>query len=100
MSQVLRYVNISGVKVEVKETFISFIEFGEKHAEAQTIQILAKLRDDHFDIQDMRGQGYDNAATMAGVHSGVQRSILDINPLPTYVPCNNHSLNLAGVHSA
>ena len=48
----------------------------------------------------MRGQGYDNAATMAGVHSGVQRRIMDINPLATYVPCNNHSLNLAGVHSA
>ena len=49
---------------------------------------------------DMRGQGCDNAATMAGVHCGVQRRILDINPLATYVPCNNHSLNLAGVHSA
>ena len=171
MSQVLRYVNISGGKVDVKETFIGFIEFGEKNAEALTNQILAKLRDDHFDIQDMRGPGCDNAATTAGVHSdmrgpgcdnaattagvhsdmrgqgcdnvattagvhsdmrgpgcdnaattagvhsdmrgpgcdnaattagvhsGAQRSILDINPLATYVPCNNHSLNLAGVHS-
>ena len=64
MAQVLRYVNISGRKVEVKETFISFIEFGEKNAEALTNQILAKLRDDHLNIQVMRGQGYDNAATM------------------------------------
>ena len=48
----------------------------------------------------MRGQGYDSAATMAGIHNGVQRRILDVNPLATYIPCNNHSLNLAGVHSA
>ena len=100
MSQVLRYVNISGGKVEVKDTCIGFIEFGEKNIEALTNQILAKLRDDHLDIQDMRGQGYDNAARMAGVHRVVQRRILDINPLITYVPCNNHSLNLAGVHYA
>ena len=85
MSQVLRYINISGRKVEVKETFIDFIEFGEKNAEALTNQILAKLRDDHLDIHNIRGQGYDNAATMA------------INSLATYVPCSNHSLNLAGV---
>ncbi|KAI6661424.1 52 kDa repressor of the inhibitor of the protein kinase-like Protein [Oopsacas minuta] len=48
----------------------------------------------------MRGQGYDNAVTMAGVHSGVQRRILDANKLAIYIPSNNHSLNLGGVHSA
>ena len=100
MSQVLRYIKISGAKVEVKETFLRFIQFDEKNAKSLTNLILAKLDEDHLDIQDMRGQGYDNAATMSGVHSGVQRGILDINPLATYILCNNHSMNLAGVHSA
>ena len=100
MSQVLRDAKISVGKVEVKETFLCFIKFDEKGAEALINLILAKLEEDHLDIRDMRGQGYDNAATMAGIHSGVQRRILDINPLATYIPCNNHSLNLAGIHSA
>jgi hypothetical protein len=37
---------------------------------------------------------------MAGVHSGVQKRILDLNPLSIFVPCNNHSLSLVGVHAA
>jgi hypothetical protein len=41
-----------------------------------------------------------NQATMAGVHSGVQKRILDVNSLAVFVPCNNHSLNLVGVHAA
>ena len=40
------------------------------------------------------------AATMSGVHRGVQRKIIDINPKAAFIPCNNHSLNLAGFHAA
>lgn len=32
-------------------------------------------------------------------YSGVQKRILDMNPKAMFVPCNNHSLNLAGVHA-
>ncbi|XP_063606146.1 uncharacterized protein LOC134781062 [Penaeus indicus] len=42
----------------------------------------------------------DNAATVAGIHRGVQRRILDINQHAIFMPCNNHSLSLAGVHAA
>ncbi|KAI6648275.1 Zinc finger MYM-type protein 1-like [Oopsacas minuta] len=100
MSQVLRYVKISSGNVEVKETFLCLIKFEKKGAEALTNLILAKLKEDNLNVQDMLGQGYDNATTMAGIHSGVQRRILDVNKLAIYIPCNNHSLNLAGVHSA
>ena len=31
--------------------------------------------------------------------SGVQKCILDMNPKAVFVPCNNHLLNLAGVHA-
>lgn len=47
-----------------------------------------------------RGQAYDNAATMAGCHTGVQQRIVDINPDAEFVPCSNHSLNLVCVHAA
>ena len=61
MSQVLRYVKISCGNVEVKDTFLCFIKFEKKGAEALTNLILAKLKD-NLDVHDMRGQGYDNAA--------------------------------------
>ncbi|GFU03049.1 uncharacterized protein TNCV_113571 [Trichonephila clavipes] len=47
-----------------------------------------------------REQAYDNAATMAGCHTGVQQRIKDINPNAKFVPCSNHSLNLVCVHAA
>ncbi|GFX66199.1 hypothetical protein TNCV_738601 [Trichonephila clavipes] len=47
-----------------------------------------------------REQAYDNAATMAGWHTGVQQRIKDINPNAEFVPCSKHSLNLVCVHAA
>ena len=96
MSQVLRYVKISCGNVEVKDTFLCFIKF-EKKGKALTNLILAKLKD-NLDVHDMRGQGYDNAA--AAINSGVNCRILDVNTLAIYIHYNNHSLKLAGVHSA
>ncbi|EFA12671.1 52 kDa repressor of the inhibitor of the protein kinase-like Protein [Tribolium castaneum] len=62
--------------------------------------ILQKLKKDGIDIQNCRGQAYDNAAVMAGQHTGVQKRIKEINPKVEFVACTNHSLNLAGVHAA
>ncbi|KAG7172178.1 hypothetical protein Hamer_G009519 [Homarus americanus] len=42
----------------------------------------------------MRGQSYDNAATMSGIYTGLQARIKAMNPLAYYVPCAGHSLNL------
>ncbi|KAG6423139.1 hypothetical protein SASPL_113525 [Salvia splendens] len=47
-----------------------------------------------LDIDDIRGQGYDNDSNMKGKHQGVQRRLLDINPRALYMPCACHSLNL------
>jgi len=46
-----------------------------------------------------RGQAYDNASTVSGIHSGVQRRTKEINSKAIFVLCGNHSLNLAGVHA-
>lgn len=37
---------------------------------------------------------------MAGRHKGVQQRISDVNSLALFVNCDNHSLNLVGVHAA
>lgn len=100
MSQVIRYVDINEGEVEVKESFVDFFPLDGKTAQALTDQILTKLHEDGLNLSDCRGQGYDNAATMAGIHAGVKQRILQLNPKATFIPCTNHSLNLAGVHAA
>lgn len=100
MSQVLRYVHIEGEKVAVVESFIDFFEPKGKNAEDLSNDIIAKITSDGLDIQNLRGQAYDNAATMSGIHNGVQARIKALNPKALFVACTNHSLNLAGVHAA
>lgn len=53
-----------------------------------------------IDLQDCRGQSYDNASNMAGMYSGLQARIKSKNNLAIYVPCGAHSLNLIGACAA
>ncbi|CAH2085853.1 unnamed protein product [Euphydryas editha] len=99
-SQVLRYVVIENQEVQVVESFLDFIETKDKTAEGISKMILSKLEADGLDISNCRGQAYDNAAVMAGRHSGVQQRIKEINPKVEFVSCSNHSLNLVCLHTA
>jgi hypothetical protein len=56
--------------------------------------ILKALHDLDLDPQNLRGQGYDGAATMAGIHNGVQARIKLEYPLALFVHCGGHSTNL------
>ena len=47
-----------------------------------------------LDIDNVRGQGYDNGANMKGKHQRVQKQFLELNPKALYMPCVGHSLNL------
>ena len=91
--------HIEDTEVSVVESFIDFIQLHGKSADVITKQICDKLQADGLELQHCYSQGYDNATTMAGHISGVQKCILDMNPKAVFVPCNNHSLNLAGVHA-
>ena len=100
MAFIVRYVKIdSNNEVQVKESFLNFFPLHEKNADEITKSILNKLQQNGLDIMMCRGQAYDNASTMAGVRTGVQRRIKDINSKALFIPCGNHSLNLAGVHA-
>lgn len=100
MTEIIRYVYIANGKVKIEESFIDFIITEEKTGEGLASDIMKKLKDDQLDIQDARGQGYDNGANMSGNYRGVQARIQEKNILAIYIPCVSHSLNLAGVHSA
>ena len=47
----------------------------------------------------MRGQGYDGAANMSGIHKGVQARVRQRFPFALYTHCKAHNLNLAIVHA-
>jgi len=47
-----------------------------------------------LDINDVRGQGYDNGSNMKGKNQGVQKRLLEINPRAFCIPCGFHNLNL------
>lgn len=72
MSEVIRYVKIHNGKVEVREVFLGFFPLKGKKAADLSSEILKSLESDGLDIMMCRAQGYDNAATMAGIHGGVQ----------------------------
>jgi len=71
-----------------------------KDAQDVSNLILEKLEKDDIDIQNCRGQSYDNASVMSGKYSGVQARIKEINDKAEYINCTNHSLNLAGKNAA
>ncbi|GBP49806.1 52 kDa repressor of the inhibitor of the protein kinase [Eumeta japonica] len=85
-------------KVENGWNLLGFFPIAGKTAVELTENILTQLEGDNLDIHLCRAQGYDNAATMAGVHGGVQAIIKEHNPKTLFMPCANHLLNLCGVH--
>ncbi|XP_053569321.1 LOW QUALITY PROTEIN: zinc finger MYM-type protein 1-like [Bombina bombina] len=99
MSEVIRYVKISNRKVEVKEVFLGFFPLKGKKAADLSSEILKKMESDGLDIMMCRAQGYDNAATMAGKHGGVQSILKEKNKKAIFNGCVDHSLNLCGQHS-
>ncbi|KAL0420690.1 UNVERIFIED_CONTAM: hypothetical protein Slati_3091900 [Sesamum latifolium] len=47
-----------------------------------------------LNVNDVRGQGYDNGSNMKEKKQGVQTRLLEINARALYMPCAYHSLNL------
>ena len=55
---------------------------------------IATLSDVNLSLNELRGQGYDGASTMAGERSGVQKKIRDKQKKALYTHCAGHSLIL------
>ncbi|GFV55748.1 zinc finger MYM-type protein 1 [Trichonephila clavipes] len=98
MSIILRFCNSSTGAIE--EHFVGFIAFAETTGEYITNSILQKLERNGLDIENCRGQGYDNDANMVGINKGVRTRILNINPRAFFTPCGCHSWNLLLIDAA
>lgn len=90
---VVRYVNTVGIPVE---RFLSFIENVGHKVEEMEKCVMKVFTNFEINLQDCRGQSYDNASNMSGIYNGLQARIKSTNNLAAYVPCAAHSLNLIG----
>ena len=94
MSMILRYVDVSSNIVSIEESFLGFLEVNDTTGLGLFDVLKNELKSLDLDIDNIRGQSYDNGSNMKGQHSGVQRRLLDINPRAFYTSCASHSLNL------
>ncbi|GBL97489.1 hypothetical protein AVEN_162951-1 [Araneus ventricosus] len=60
MSQIIRYVNIKDGECLVEESFVDFVISHQKTGRNLSEEIMEKLSSDGLDIQNCRGQGFDN----------------------------------------
>lgn len=100
LSEIIRTVECSQDGCIIHESFIDFISSNDKTGEALTTVILKKLENDGLELENCKGQGYDNGSNMSGAYRGVQARILQKNAEAIFVPCAAHSLNLVGSNVA
>ncbi|XP_065642178.1 zinc finger MYM-type protein 1-like [Hydra vulgaris] len=91
LSFIFRYVQKNGCPVE---RFLGFLPNSGHKSEELADAVFLVLESHRLDINNCRGQSYDNASNMSGRYTGLQARIKKVNPLATFVPCSAHSLNL------
>ena len=95
LTVILRYVDIRGVDVHVKESFFGYLNVSSNTSGAGLLDAFLKhIEYLNLDIKDCRAQSYDNGSNMKGKNVGLQARILKMNSKALYLPCSSHSLNL------
>jgi len=94
MTFLIRCVDVSTCSPKIEEFFSTFLHIKDKRGEGLFKTLQDALIDLKLNIDDIRGQGYDNGHNMMGKHKGVQKRLLDTNPRAFYTPYGCQSLNL------
>ena len=98
MPIILKFCNSSTGSIE--KHFVGFIAVTETTGEYLANSILQELERNGLNIQNYRGQGYDNSAILVGINKGVRIRILNINPRAFFTPCVCYSWNLLLIDAA
>lgn len=93
LSIVFRYVYLG----EVKERFVHFIPVNSHKGKSLFDVVNNFLNEHNLNLENCRGQSFDNAANMSGKYEGLQAHIKQKNSFAQFFPCAGHSLNLIGV---
>ncbi|XP_067132434.1 zinc finger MYM-type protein 1-like [Centruroides vittatus] len=97
MSLSIRYVSdgtLPGSNIAIYEQFIKFIHVESSTGENLFFVLKKEIQSLGLDINNIRGQGYDNGSNMKGKVSGVQARLLKENPRAFFTPCVCHNYNL------
>jgi hypothetical protein len=97
MTLVFRFVDINGV---LQEWFFDLIHVKNTKALTLKEELCSVLPKYGFDIQNLRGQGYDSASNMKGMLNGLQALFLRECPYAYYVHYYAHGSQLALVAAA
>ncbi|KAD4981786.1 hypothetical protein E3N88_18457 [Mikania micrantha] len=97
MAIVLRFVDAQGI---VRERFLDLVHVRDTLSLTLKTCLWNQLLQHKFDVQKIRGQGYDGASNMRGKWNGLQALVRDYCPCAYYVHCFAHRLQLALVSAS
>ena len=100
MSFICRYVVVKDKEVEVRESYLVFFHWAWGKADDIKKMILDRLERKKLDFKDFWWIGFNNAASITGVHDDIQRFSRNINGKTRFVPCSNPVGNLCSVHAS
>jgi hypothetical protein len=87
-------VNFFNGKINIEVHFLGFLTVDDTSGLSLFNTMIDPMESFRLNIDDIRGQGYDNGSNMKGKHQGVLKRLIDINPRALYMLCACHSLNL------
>jgi hypothetical protein len=94
LSILLRCVEINQKEIKSNEYFCGFLHITDSTGSGLVEAFLNLFDMTNLDLENCRGQCYDNGANMRGQYKGVQALIKERHSRAFYVPCANHTLNL------